>query len=222
MPLEEQSPTLAPSSGNANLARADALASDLLARLAPVRVAATATAEERAAAFRLRYEAVIDEQWMEADELPDGLEFDELDAKAVQIVAWFGERPIGACRLLFPAPDRLLPTEAAFDIRVEPAGEVVDVGRVTVAREARDGTQRVLAGLLARTWLEMRARGFVHACGAFAAPAVIRLYRGMGFTVTVLAPPRPYWGTLRSPIRFDVPGASPNLIARWSEAARET
>lgn len=196
---------------------ADALASDLLARLAPIRFVVARSAAEREAAFRLRYRAVIERGWATAADYPEGLERDADDADALHLLGWDGEVPIATCRLVLPVPGRALPTEAAFELVVEPRGQVVDVGRVTVARGSSDGDHRLLAGLLARAWLEVRAAGYAHACGAFAAAPAIRLYQAMGFATTILAPPRISWGEPRSPVRWEVARAAPTLARRWGE-----
>lgn len=203
----------------AALALADGLAADVLKRLAPLRFAVAGSDAEREAAERLRYRAVIERGWATPADYPDGRERDGDDTDAIHLAGWDGAVPIATCRLVLPAPGRPLPTEAAFDLTVEPRGRVVDIGRVTVAREYSETGHRVLAGLLARSWLELRERGFAHACGAFAAAPALRLYRRMGFETTILAPPRCFWGALRVPMRWEVARAAPTLARRWGTDA---
>ena len=92
----------------------------------------------------------------------------------------------------------------------------MDAGRFVVARAFSSIEHRVLAVLLAKTWLVMREHGYEKACAAFASNSMIRVYLQMGFQVTVLGSSRFYWGTQRFPILFDVAGASLTLLQRWS------
>ena len=84
-----------------------------------------------------------------------------------------------------------------------------------VARPYGSFEHRVLAALVARGWLEVRAHGFSRVCAAFASIATLRIYARMGLRSTVLGPPRHYWGTDRYPILFDVVASSPDLIEHW-------
>jgi predicted GNAT family N-acyltransferase len=167
------------------------------------------------AAFRLRFRAVVEQGWGEPTDFPDGLERDGYDAAALHLGGWEGGRLIATARLVFPAPGRLLPTEAAFDLRVEPKGRVVDFGRLVVEKAYRGASHRVLTGVLSAAWIAIRARGFFHFC-AIDTAAMIRLYRRMGFVVEELASPRPYWGEDRYPVRFDLAASAAALVERWS------
>ena len=53
-----------------------------------------------------------------------------------------------------------------------------------------------MSALLGYAWQELRRRGFESA-SAIAAEPVMRLLRGLGFELTVLAGPRLYWGEER-------------------------
>lgn len=79
---------------------------------------------------------------------------------AVQIAGWDGPRLAATARVVYPSPDRPLPTETAFGVTVEPRGQVVDAGRLIVAPEHRDGQHRVLGGLAACIWVAMASCGF--------------------------------------------------------------
>lgn len=182
----------------------------------PVRFRVANTAREREAAFRLRYDAVMEHGWAKPEDYTDKLERDEYDDMAVHIVGWDGEIAVATTRLVFPHTGHLLPIEAAFDLQIEPHGRVVDMGRVVVAPLYRNKEKRILGALLAAAWNEIVARGFIEACGAFATEPLIRLYRSMGFTITPLAPPRQYWGGERIPIHFDVT-ASAEALATYVE-----
>jgi hypothetical protein len=105
--------------------------------------------------------------------------------------------------LVLPKPGWLLPTEEAFDVRVEPQGQVVDWGRNVVSRSYGGPLFQLFAALLAKSWLETRARGYDQVCGN-ASAAVMRLYRlAAQVRVYQIGPPRIYWGEKRYPIRFD-------------------
>lgn len=196
-------------------AKVDAVASQFLRRIVPLKFDLAQTDAEREAVYRLRYDAVIERGWGKPDDFPGRLEHDKHDVAAIHIAGWDGDKLIATARLVFPSLDYRLPTEEAFDLEIEPRGQVVDLGRFVVARSHSDMEHRVLAALLARCWLEMRARGFVHAFAAFASPAMIRVYRFMGFEVTPLGPARQYWGEERLPIRFNVLASASKLDTIW-------
>jgi N-acyl-L-homoserine lactone synthetase len=197
------------------LEKVDALAAQALDWLSPVRFATATTDAEREATYRLRYQAVVERGWLQEQDLPGGVEQDDYDDKAIHLIAWDGSAAIATCRLVLPEPGTRLPTEAAFDLNIEPAGTVVDAGRFVVSRKYSSLEHRVLACLLARAWLEIRLAGYSRACAAFASRAMIRIYKGMGFRVKILGQPRFYWGVERLPVLFDVAESMPALIENW-------
>jgi N-acyl-L-homoserine lactone synthetase len=184
------------------LDRLDGLAGDLIARVAPRRFGLVQAAAEREAIYRLRYQVVVERGWAAPDDLLDGRELDDYDEGAEYVAGWDGPTLVAAARLVFPIAGRRLPTEAAFDLRIEPFGAVVNVDRLIVARSSSDGGHRMLRALVARCWLEIRRRGF-HVWAGIDSSSMLRLYRRLGFAVTVLGPPRPYWGQDRYPVCFD-------------------
>jgi len=200
------------------LAEVDALASQSLDWVAPIKFRTAQSNAEREAVYRLRYNAVIEHGWLPPAALPGGIERDDYDEAALHVTGWDGNTLAASSRLILPRPGLILPTEKAFDLRVEPRGRVVDASRFVVARTYSGSEHRVLAVLLAKTWLVMREHGYEMACAAFAAPAMLRVYRRMGFHVTVLGPARPYWGEDRYPLLFDVAKASPSLVAQWDQS----
>jgi Acetyltransferase (GNAT) domain len=159
----------------------------------------------------LRGEEVVARGWRQPHELTDGLEWDSYDASALLIVGVSDGRLVATTRLLLPRPDRLLPTEELFGLRIEPLGQVVEGGRLVITRGHRD--RRLLAGLFGAKWLELRARGYRHYCGN-ATPAVLRLYESFGFRSVVLAPPVRSWGELRVPARLDLMATAREAAAR--------
>jgi N-acyl-L-homoserine lactone synthetase len=184
------------------LAQLDGLAHQLIARAAPIRFAVAASSVHREAVFRLRYTTIVDEGWAAAAALPYGTEQDEYDPTAVHIVGWDGQTLAATARLVFPDPPRRLPTEQEFGIIIEPPNRVVDIGRGIVAPEYRSPTHTVFGGLLARAWLEVRARGMRDLCG-IATGARVERYRQYGLTLRVLGPARQYWGEERLPLFLD-------------------
>jgi N-acyl-L-homoserine lactone synthetase len=205
----------AASTGAANgvhgLERFDELARRILARTAPVRYRTATSAAERAAIFRLRYQAVIDRGWARPDDLPDGLERDEDDDRALLVGGWDGKTLVAAARLIFPASGIRLPVERVFGVEVAPRDRVAHVDRITVARARSDAGSRLLVGLIAATWLEMRAHG-AHVWVGIDSPGTLRLYRRIGFAMTILGPPRRYWDEDRYPVRFD-PATDPSTLS---------
>jgi N-acyl-L-homoserine lactone synthetase len=200
------------------LAEVDALASQSLDWVAPIKFSTAQSEAERVAVYRLRYNAVIEHGWLPPADLPGGIERDDYDNIAIHVVGWDGNTLAATSRLILPKPGLILPTEKAFDILVEPRDQVVDASRFVVARPYSSIEHRVLAVLLAKTWLVMREHGYEMACAAFASLAMLRVYRWMGFHVTVLGPARPYWGEDRYPLLYDVAEATPSLIARWDQS----
>ena len=181
----------------------DVLAQRALARLAPLTFDVVETDAERDAVLRMRYDCVVAEGWSGAGDHPDGREHDDYDAGATFIACRDGEAMVGSLRLVAPRPDRPLPTERDFGIVARPAGQVLEVGRIVVAPGARAGRSHlILGGLCARSWLEAYARGFDRALST-AAPEVIDLYASLGLRITVLAPAKAHWGTMRVPIQIE-------------------
>jgi N-acyl-L-homoserine lactone synthetase len=192
----------------------DAIAAHFIASAAPIHFSVAQSPSELEAAYRLRYEVVIDQGWARPEKFLSGLEQDVYDAQAVHLLGWDDQKAVATTRLVFPTTGKLLPTELEFELSVEPRGKVVDGARAIVARAYSDYQHRIFAGLLGYTWFEIQARGLCYLCAA-AAPAMIRLCRGIGYHITVLGPARQYWGEKRYPIRFDVPESVPTLLERW-------
>ena len=85
------------------LARVDALAARQSPGLRRSTFVWLRPSTERQAAYRLRYQAVIERGWLQPADLPEGREHDEYDDQAVHILAWDGETPVATCRLVLPA-----------------------------------------------------------------------------------------------------------------------
>lgn len=195
------------------LARLDALAPQFVMRAAPIRYTLAQSAAEREAVFRMRYRVVLEKGWGGAAGFPDGLERDAHDDRAVHVVGWDGDTIAASGRTVFPTPGSVLPTEEAFGLVIEPGGHVVDWGRTIVANRYRNVSHRVLAGLVGRSWIETRRRGFFHICGIFT-QGMTRLYRRMGFHFTPLSPPQRYWNEERIAVRFDIVATAQALTRR--------
>lgn len=181
----------------------DTLAHRLIKACEGIRLAVADSQEEREAIFRLRYRTVIEHGWAKPEDLPEGMEQDSYDEDAIHIGGWMGEQLAVTMRLVLPSPERLLPTESAFGIRVEPVGQVADCSRGIVAPEFRKQGQPLFFGALARLWVEVRSHGYHELCGTAAAWMIAYYERG-GFSVIPLGEPQPYWGELRYPIKFDL------------------
>jgi N-acyl-L-homoserine lactone synthetase len=199
----------------AGVAALDRLSGRLLHAAPGLRVAVAATRAEREAAYRLRYEQVVQHGWAHREELPAGIERDSYDADALHIGAWDGAVLVGALRLVLPVAGRRLPVEAAFDLEVEPRGAVVEVGRLVITPAYRgDPAHRAWGALFARAWLSTRADGFAVLAGAASTRMVERL-RALGLPFEVLGPAPPYWGEERHPVRLDPAHRRP----RWYDDA---
>ena len=182
-----------------------------IARAAPVRFGVARSAEDVEAAYRLRHEVVVERGWAPADAFPGGLERDADDNAAVQVAGWHHGRVVATARLIRPADDHPLPTEAAFDMLLAGRDQLVDIGRVCVASAYRDSAHRVFRGILGQVWYEMRRLG--HEEGVMAvSDAVARLYERWGLGVTILGRSRMYWGELRLPARIAPAAALVRLL----------
>jgi len=98
---------------------------------------------------------------------------------------------------------------------VEPAGRVVDVGRMTVASSHQSAGHPLYIALLARLYLEVRARDYDTACGLMS-PRARSLMRLLGLQLDLLGPDRPYWGEPRAPVRFSVFVNATPAPSRWA------
>ena len=105
-----------------------------------------------------------------------------------------------------------LPTEEACGIIVQPRGQVVDVGRMCVARSHQSLEHAAFIGLMCRLYLAMREQGFLVACGMMSAPARA-LMRLFGLKLEILGPERAYWNEPRAPVRFSLMSAVRLLAA---------
>ena len=180
----------------------DALITRMLAR-SPIDYRVAADDSEREIAYRLRGSAVIDRGWCPAGDLPGGMERDGYDGRAVQVIGWDGNVAMSTGRVVLPPG---LPTEEACGIVVEPRGEVVDVGRMCVARDYQDLEHAALIGLMCRLYLTMREHGYRVACGMMSPPA--RAMMGLfGLQLEILGPERTYWNESRAPVRFSLMSA---------------
>lgn len=202
------------------LATVDGLARGVLAQLAPIRLELADSDEHREAAYRLRHVVAVREGWIRGEDLPRGAERDGYDDDALHVVGWDGDLLAATARLVFPHPERPLPMEEIFETEIEPRGQVVELGRISVDPAYRERHHLLLYGLLSRSWLEMRARGF-HVLAGLASASMLERYRQMGFQMTVLAPPRTHWAEERYPIRFDVAPNRDGLEQQYEGSFRE-
>ena len=198
-----------------SLAAVDRLAEQAMSWIKPIEFSCARSTREREAAYRLRYQAVVEHGWRPASDFPDGQESDRFDERAIQLLARDHDQIIGVARLVFPQANSRLPTEETFDLIIEPRGQVVDAGRFVLGKSHSSLEHRVLAALMAYGWLQVRSRGYSIVCAAFASKAMQRVYQRMGFRLTPLAPPRRVWGEERVPILFDVPHSAAALLAQW-------
>ena len=171
------------------IAALDRLAERLIAAT-ELRLAVADSPAELIAVHRLRYRDVAERGAQSADHA-DGLERDAYDARALQICAWDGDVLAGTVRLVLPVPGKRLPTEEAFDLTVEPDGEIVDLGRVLVSpRLGAEAGQRAWGALFAQAWFETRARGYAGMASAESALRIER-FRALGIVFDILGPARP-------------------------------
>jgi N-acyl-L-homoserine lactone synthetase len=189
----------------------DSLAPRLVAGAAPLRIGVALSPANREEVYRLRYQVAVAKGWADPRDLPDGLERDDYDSRAVAVVAWRGEALAATVRVVLPAVGELLPTEQVFGLRLQAPGQAADIGRLIVAPEHGDLGQPLLLGLLGQTWLVMRSQGLSQACGILGR-SMARYYRRAGLRTMTLGPPKVYWGEERFPVW--VPAESFELLSR--------
>jgi hypothetical protein len=186
----------------------DALVTRMLSR-SPFDYRVAADASEREIAYRLRGRAVLDRSWRGTSDVPGGLERDEYDDRAIHVIGWDGAVAMSTGRVVLPPG---LPTEEACGIVVEPRGEVVDVGRMCVARTHQSLEHAAFIGLMCRLYLVMRGHGFAVACGMMSGPARA-LVGHLGLQLEVLGPEQAYWNESRAPVRFSLMSGADSLAA---------
>ena len=192
----------------------DGLAGRLLAA-SPYRFTSAASAEERAAAYRIRATASVEAGWAPPEAFPDGMERDEFDDVATHVLGWDGDAPVCTGRLVLPPGP--LPTEVACGLEVAPRGRVVDVGRMAVLRSHQTFGHGTFLALLCALYREARAAGYEFACGVMAAPARSLVAR-LGMRLEKLGPEREHHGQLRAPVRFVLAANAAPLVDRWTGA----
>jgi N-acyl-L-homoserine lactone synthetase len=191
----------------------DELARLTLDRAQPVRFETARSEADRQSIYALRYSVVTRRGWADPRVLPDGREQDEYDPIAIHLVARKGSALLGTTRFVLPSPDRLLPTEAAFDLRLE-SMRVVDHSRTVVSPEYRDRGHLVFMGLLFQTWFEVRKRGYTRLCGT-ASDSVRRLSDRLGIVLDIYGPGRDYWGEIRYAYVWAPEQSYEALADRW-------
>jgi hypothetical protein len=174
------------------------------------------TSQQREIAYRIRFDAVVGAGWAQPEAFPAGLECDEFDACATQVIGWRDGDPVCTGRLVLPPSP--LPTEQACGIAVQPSGQVVDIGRMAVARAHQGFQHAAFIALLCRLYLEMRESGLEFACGMMS-PSVRRLLGRLGLRLEQLGADREYWGEVRAPVRFGLTVNAASLLDQWTDDA---
>ncbi len=162
-------------------------------------------------ALRLRRHQVERAGWEPGDRSTTAEERDDADAAAVHLTAWDGDVLAGTARIILPTPASLLPTEEAFGLRIEPVGAVVECGRWVVAPAYRDRAHRVSMGLSGLACLQVVSRGYAVWAG-MTTSGVVELWRGIGFAMETLSPPRTVLGVERLAVRCDLRASLPGLF----------
>ena len=171
----------------------------------------TSRPDELREVLRLRRQQVERAGWEPGDGSTDTEERDRHDATAVHLSAWDAHLLAGTARIILPSRSALLPTEDAFGLRIEPLGEVVECGRWVVDDRYRDRAHRVSMGLSGLACLEVVSRGYTVWAG-MTTMRVIGLWRGLGFEMETLSPPRVVLGVERVVVRCDLSASLPGLF----------
>ncbi len=187
----------------------------LLERARPVTFRVAASDQEKEVSFRLRHAAIMARGWARPEDFPEGIERDTYDEDAIHMIGWHGDAPVATGRIVLPKPNRLLPTEEDFGLIAEPQGRFADAGRSVVVQGYSEMRHAVLLGMWAKCWYSFHELGLEDSCIGVTSPAMLRLYRRMGFPVHILGPSRSYWAEERFPILFDTPGVCRVLAELW-------
>lgn len=178
---------------------------------AGLRVQVATRADEVRSVLALRRRQVERAGWEPGARSTVSEEADDHDAAAVHLGAWDGPLLAGTARIILPEPGALLPTEEAFDLRIEPVGSVVECGRWVVDDAYRDAEHRVSMGLAGLACLEVVSRGYTVWAGT-TTPDIVALWHGLGFAMEVLSAPRPVLGEQRVAVRCDLPASLPDVL----------
>lgn len=197
---------------DAALARLDAICACLVERARPVTFRLVVDAADFDAAARLRGRAVVDHGWLDEEELIDGREVHADDARAAHLLAVEDGAVIGTARIVLPTEGHLLPMERMHDVRLP--DRTVELGRVVVMQPRPREQRTVTAGLLGSAWLEIRGRGYVRVAGS-GTPSVMRLYRRMGFSGSVVGKPVFSQGEERVAVVFEPQQLIETLASRY-------
>lgn len=181
------------------LARAENFAARVVSSITPLKVGVARSECELEEVFRLRYEVVIHRGWGKPEDFSEHLERDAFDDRALQIGVWKDGKLVGTTRLILPCQGHRLPVEETFGVALAHRDCVIEMGRTCRKPGINDAGQRILWGLLAQSWIEVRALGGTEICGCFSS-AMIRFYRRFGFRIEILSGSRLHWGEKRFPV----------------------
>ena len=185
------------------LALIDSAVETHLSRARTIQFGVARSQAERDAIYHLRYEVVIAQGWAQPQDFPGEREFDSFDADATHILGRAGSTLAATARIVFPNPGRPLPTEEAFDMKIEPHGRVVGWDRNTVAPDFRGPKYHAFWGLLTICWQETRRQGYAEVSGILSLQ-MLQLYQSMGVEFDVIGPGRNYWNEERFPCKLNI------------------
>jgi N-acyl-L-homoserine lactone synthetase len=181
------------------LAKAEGFATRVVSSIKPLNAGVARSERELEEVFRLRYEVVIHRGWSKPEDFSEHLERDAFDDRALQIGVWEDGELLGTTRLIMPCHGHRLPVEETFGVELAHRDRVIEMGRTCRKPGINDPGQRVLWGLLAQSWIEVRRLGGTEICGCFSS-AMLRFYRRFGFRIEILSEGRLHWGEQRFPV----------------------
>ena len=196
--------------------RLDRAAELHLQRVAPITFQAAESESERREAFRLRYEAVVDQGWGKPEAFPGGIEREELDEVATHVVGWLDGRAVANTRVIFPRPGQILPVERDFGIRIEPPGRVAELDRTCTCRQTVVRADKLLLALVSACWQEIRRAEYSTITGRLS-PGMLRLYRAVGIEHDILGPAQISWNEERYPVRFSATSVKQRFFDRLEQ-----
>ena len=198
----------------------DQVAQQVVAANPFLRFSLARTPAERAELYRLRYEVCLERGWLRAQDCPSGLEHDDHDEEALHLVGRIGGELACTTRIVLAQADRLLPLQMVFgpDLFAGIAQRLVEADRTIVVPRLRDPEHRLIAVLVSQVWLEASTRGYTGITCILSAP-MVRLYRHIGLSVTLLAPARQYYGERRYPTIFSQLASADQFLQRFGRPA---
>jgi len=170
-------------------------------------------------AFRHRHDVYVEEGYLEAGSVPDGIYTDMFDPIAIQVAAFDQDGQVVGSTRLVPPSTLGFPVERLFRFELDDAVDpwsIGEVGRLAVSKNHRGNGRAVCAGMIAMVIHHLHALGVDHWM-AFMHPVLSRSLNRMGIPVERMAELEPSLAELvnrqKLPGYFAKEGAAPAICS---------